>query len=88
MTSPSTAPLLSAALERVRQVGGLPVAFGGQMVAEPSHVVLEHVLGGRTDAIRGLRIGVGRGLGVLSHDLVDTRLMGVAPMPVWMRSVL
>jgi hypothetical protein len=25
---------------------------------------------------------------VLSHDVGDTRLMGVAPMPVWMRSVL
>jgi acetylornithine deacetylase/succinyl-diaminopimelate desuccinylase-like protein len=27
-------------------------------------------------------------LGVLSHDVGDTRLMGVAPMPVWIRSVL
>jgi hypothetical protein len=28
------------------------------------------------------------GLGVLSHQVGDTRVMGVVPMPVWMRSVL
>ena len=27
-------------------------------------------------------------LGVLSHQVGDTRLMGVPPMPVWIRSVL
>ena len=29
-----------------------------------------------------------RELAVLSHQVGDTRLMGVPPMPVWMRSVL
>jgi hypothetical protein len=33
-------------------------------------------------------VDLARTLDVLSHDVSDTRLMGVAPMLVWMRSVL
>jgi hypothetical protein len=30
----------------------------------------------------------GAALGVLSHQVGDTRVVGVVPMPVWIRSVL
>jgi hypothetical protein len=49
--------------------------------------------GGRSDRGGGGGVWAGRlgdraRLDVLGHEVGDTRLMGVAPMPVWMRSVL
>ena len=61
----------------VAAIGGTSEAIGGQTfeIANSAPTYLFALIAG----------GV---LGVLSHDVGDTRLMGVVPMPVWMRSVL
>ena len=55
--------LLRAALGRLRQTTGLPVAFGGALSAADRTVHLAEMAGTRTGALRGLAIRAGNGLG-------------------------
>src|SRR4051794_21750179 len=55
--------LLRAALGRMRHVTGLPVTFGGEVSAGGRGVRLTEFAGTRTDALSGLVINTGNGLG-------------------------
>ncbi|MFI6291165.1 LuxR C-terminal-related transcriptional regulator [Nonomuraea sp. NPDC050790] len=55
--------LLRTALARVRQVTGLPVLFGGAVGAAGRTVRLTETAGTTTEALRGLAIRAGSGLG-------------------------
>lgn len=55
------AAVFRQALSTVRARSGVPVAFGGPL--RGGALVLEHVLGGHSSRLRGLRVLPGRGLG-------------------------
>src|SRR2546430_14965483 len=55
--------VLGGGLGRMRQVTGLPVAFGGEVSAAGRGVRLTEFAGTRTDALSGLVINAGNGLG-------------------------
>ena len=55
--------LLRAALGRIQRVTGLPVTFGGEVPAGGRGVRLTEFAGTRTDALSGLVINAGNGLG-------------------------
>ncbi|TFC09279.1 hypothetical protein E3O59_05835 [Cryobacterium sp. MDB2-33-2] len=92
---PTDAAVVGAALEAaVPEVEGVASLFDVQpvspaMVTETARIVAAAftVRPRPLPLLRAMR-AVWRALGVLSHDVGDTRLMGVVPMPVWMRSVL
>ncbi|MZD06508.1 GAF domain-containing protein, partial [Streptomyces sp. SID5785] len=53
---------MRAALARLRRGTGLPVAFGG-LVAGPGQVRIAELSGAATNALRGLGVSAGNGLG-------------------------
>ena len=65
--TPSPAPqpgvLLRAAVDRMRRGTGVAVAFGGQVSPGGGGVRLAQLSGARTDALSGLFVGAGHGLG-------------------------
>lgn len=65
--TPSPAPqpgvLLHAAVDRMRRRTGVAVAFGGQVSPGGGGVRLAQLSGARTDALSGLFVGAGHGLG-------------------------
>ncbi|MEU0489296.1 helix-turn-helix transcriptional regulator [Nocardiopsis sp. NPDC006139] len=60
---PRVSVLVRAALGRARRTTGLPVLFGGTAAPERTAVRLTEIAGARTDALRGLVIRGGSGLG-------------------------
>lgn len=66
---PSDAEAYRQALRTLRRKVGVPVAFGGQISGDG--LVLDELLGTRTQWLRGLKIQSGRGVGgfVLAHGL-------------------
>ena len=60
---PPESEVLGAALERLRRVTGLPVAFGGAVSAEGRTMRLTDFAGTVTTALNGLVITAGNGLG-------------------------
>src|SRR4051812_1942566 len=55
--------LLRAALKRMCRATGLPVTFGGMVSSGGRSMPLTEFVGIRTDALSGLVIGAGNGLG-------------------------
>jgi DNA-binding CsgD family transcriptional regulator len=60
---PEPDALLRAALDRARRATGLPIAFGGMVSRGGRTMRLTALTGTRTDALRGLVITAGTGLG-------------------------
>ena len=58
---PNDADAVLGALRRVRQESGLPIVFAGEADGETAQ--LTRFIGARTDAMRGLAVARGRGLG-------------------------
>lgn len=64
ITSPSLPERLSSMLSQLRRATGVDVTFGGFPATQRDHaVVIDAMIGSETDALRGLLIGQGRGLG-------------------------
>lgn len=61
--SPERRELLRTALTRMRRVTGLPVGFGGEVSSTGGGLRLTEFEGIRTDALHGLVISAGNGLG-------------------------
>ncbi|GAA2926098.1 MULTISPECIES: helix-turn-helix transcriptional regulator [Streptomycetaceae] len=62
MPEPGEATELQAALLRLRRTSGLPVVFGG-LLSDARHARIAELNGTQTDALRGLVISAGSGLG-------------------------
>lgn len=66
---PNDADAVLGALRRVRQESGLPIVFAGEADGETAQ--LTRFIGARTNAMRGLAVAKGRGLG--GHVMVSGR---------------
>ena len=63
LTPSSLNPLLDKALRTLARVTALPVAFGGPVTPDGRNLVIEHLVGTRTQSLRRLRVAAGAGLG-------------------------
>ena len=63
LTPSSPNPLLDKAIRALSRVTALPVAFGGPVTPDGHTLVIEHLLGTRTQSLRRLRVATGAGLG-------------------------
>ncbi|MGW6460756.1 LuxR C-terminal-related transcriptional regulator [Streptomyces sp. NPDC055078] len=62
MSEPSEAVEMRAALLRLRRATGVPIAFGG-LLGDPQRLRIAQLSGAQTNALHGLAICIGNGLG-------------------------